>query len=116
MWTKLFQKLLGRTNPTPVPTGLIADPANIPVLQQPANDPTPARITLTTTRDILRFRRDDRLALPGSKVVTRNSVEMRVARIVQKPPYVICVYKGRRLAVRAENCGLYWTTVSEPIQ
>ena len=114
MFAWLFNKLMGKPS-NPVPAGLVVPPTNIPV-PVAANDPTPARVELMTTRAVLRYVRNDGAVLPGSTVVTKNNAEMRVARAEQKPPYVICVYKGRRLAVRAENCGCYWTTVSEPVR
>jgi len=109
-------KRLMRRDPTPAPTGMIATPANIPVPTNPANDPTPPYVRLLTTRDVLRRNRNDTLVMSGAKVVTKNGAEMKLAPVTQKPPYVICVYRGRRLAVRAENIECYWDKVSEPIQ
>jgi len=112
MITEFLKRLL-RRNPPPASTGLIAVPANIPVPQPPANDPTPIKVRLMSSRPVLRFVRNDATVLPGSTVVTRNKVEMKVARADQKPPYVVCVYKNRRLVVRAETIGTYWTTVED---
>lgn len=114
MLRSLLKLLLRRAPAPPVVTGLVVAPANIPV---PANDPTPitppVKVRIMTTRTVLRFSRNDTLALPGTTVTTRNNAEMKVARVEQKPPYVICVYRGRRLAVRADNIGCYWAEVSD---
>jgi|SRR5215813_2273329 len=106
---RLLKRLLGRT-PTPAPTGLVVAPANIPVPSPPI------KVALMTTRDVLRLCRNDTLVLPGSTVTSKNNAEMKVARAQQKPPYVVCVYRGRRLLVRADSIGCYWTQTSEPIK
>lgn len=115
MLRTLLKRLLGHTV-NPAPTGLVADPANIPVPQQAANDPTPSWVPLMTVRHVLRRSRNDTLVLPGSTVVTKKGAEMKLARVEQKPPYAICVYRGRKLAVRPDNIDCYWAEVSEPIQ
>jgi hypothetical protein len=110
-------KRLMRRNPPPVETGLLADPANIPVPHHPANDPAPPyHVPLMTLRNVLRRHLNNTLVLPGSTVITKNGAEMKVARTTQKPPYVICVYRGRHLTVRADSIDCYWDQVSEPIQ
>lgn len=116
MLRTFLKRLIGRT-PPPVETGLIAVPANIPVPHLPANDPTPTHVPLMTMRTVLRHIRNDALVQPGSTVVTKNNAEMKVARgVTQKPPYVVCVYRGRRLSVRPDSIGCYWTEVSDIIQ
>jgi hypothetical protein len=115
MLRTLIKRLMG-LNPPPADTGLIAVPANIPV-PQPANDPTPVHVPLMTLRDILRHNRNDTLVQPGSTVVTKNGAEMKVARgVTQKPPYVVCVYRGRRLSVRPDSIDCRWDQVSDLIQ
>lgn len=110
-----LRKLLwkGPATLTPVEPGLIAVPANIPV---PANDPTPQRVELVSTRTVLRHSRNNMLVLAGTTVLTTNNVTMQVARIEQKPPYVICIHKGRRIAVRPDTISCYWAEHKEPIQ
>lgn len=115
MLKTLLQKLL-RRDPPPAPTGLVADPVNIPVPQLPANDPTPSYVQLMTTRHVLRRRLNDTLVMSGATVTTKNNATMKVAHVEQKPPYVVCVYRGRHLSVRADSIGCYWTQVSERIQ
>lgn len=116
MLRTLLKRLLGRP-PNPVEPGLIAVPSNIDIpVPPPANDPQPYRVPLMTMRDVLRRSRNDTLVLPGTTVTTRRGAEMKVARVAQKPPYVICVYRGRRLAVRPDSIDCYWAQVSEPIQ
>jgi hypothetical protein len=116
MLRTLLKRLIGRTPTTPVETGLLAVPTNIPVPPQPANDGPPYHVPLMTLRDVLRHRRNDTLVQAGSTVVTKNGAEMKVARLTQKPPYVLCLYRGRRLAVRPDSIDCYWDQVSELIQ
>jgi len=112
MLRTLIKRLFSKT-PAPVEPGLIAVPTNIPVAE-PVREPF--HVPLMTLRNVLRRNRNDTLVLPGTTVVTKNGAEMKVARVPQKPPYVICVYRGRRLSVRADSIDCRWDTVSDLIQ
>lgn len=111
MLRTFLKRLLGKP-PNPAPTGLVVAPANISV---PENL-TPSRVPLITIKHVLRRNHGGTLVLAGTTVHTKKNIQMRVASVEQKPPYVICNYNGRRLAVRPDTIDCHFAVVSEPIQ
>ena len=109
MLKKLFARLMGHP-PNPVPAEVVTHP--VTVSAPPANDPLP----LVNTRPALRHIRNNMVVLGGSVVITANNVQMRIASGEQKPPYVICIYRGRRIAVRPDTIACYWAVAAETIQ
>jgi hypothetical protein len=109
MLRTLLKRLLGREGGMPLPDTppqfVDTPPAELYGPVQPVRK-----------RHVLRRNLNGTLVLPGTTVMTQNNAMMKVAGGEQKPPYVRCIYRNRRLVVLPQNIGCHFDTVTEPIQ
>lgn len=113
MLRTFLKRLLGRDLPPPDNPLLVDTDENFVGPPRPANDRLPVTFH---TRHVLRRNVNASLVMAGTTVITQNNAMMKIASGEQRPPYVRCIYRNRKLAVLPQTIGCHWDTVTEPIQ